>query len=119
MVADPVAATLLPGEGLFGRSVVDQFDPGDHAALADVAHVRHLGDPGEVLVEPGDLGDEPGQRLLLLEHVERGQGDCRPERVAAVGVAVEERPPLGIGPQKGPPDLIGRQRRRQGQIPAR
>ena len=42
-----------------------------------------------VPVEALDLLRQPGQRLLLVEHVEGGQGHGRPERIAAGSAIVD------------------------------
>ena len=80
--------------------------------------MRQSGDPPEVLVEPGHLRRQRFQRPLLLEHVERGQGGGRAQRIAAVGVPVIERLALGVFSQKRLPYLVGRQRGGHRQIAA-
>ena len=108
----------VPRIRLLRRRVAHQFDAGDQAALADVADVRQAGDPREMLGEAGDFRLQVEQRLLFLEDVERGQGGRRPQRIAAVSVAVEERLALGISAQKRPPNLVGRQRGGHRQVAA-
>ena len=51
------------------------------------------------------FGCEPLQRALLLEHVERGQRRRARQRVARVGVAVEEGPELLVLAEEALVDL--------------
>ncbi len=117
-VAHAHAATLLPRIGLLRLPVADQLDAGNQPALADVADLSQPGDSPQVSGQALDLRRQAGQGLFLLEDLERGQRDGRPQRIAAVGVTVEEGPALGIFSQEGPPDFLARQGDGQGQVAA-
>ena len=89
------------------RPVGDQLDPRDQAALADVADVRATArTPASRAASSSTFGRQVRQRPLVVEDPQVRQGDGRAERVAAVGVAVIERLPLG-----------GRARRRRSRPP--
>ena len=77
-IADAHAAALFPRIRLLRRAVADQLDAGHQPALADVADLRQRGDPPQMPGQPVDLRRQPGERLLLLEDVERGQAPPPP-----------------------------------------
>ncbi len=71
----------------------------------------------ELLREQLDLRLQALQRPLPLEGLEAGQSRRAGERVAGVGVAVEEGPLLRGGPEEAVVDPLGGQRRRQRHVP--
>ena len=77
--------------------------------------------PGQTRQMPGqplDLRWQVGQRLFLVEDVQRRQADGGGQRVAGVGVAVIEGPAGGVGAEESPPNLVARQGRRHRQVAA-
>ena len=71
-----------------------QLDSDHEAHPPHLAHGRVRGQGREQRREQVDLGRERLERALLGEHVEAGQGSRAGQRVAGVGVAVEERAEL-------------------------
>ena len=69
--------------------------------------------PGESLAHARDLRLEPFQRALLREEAEARQADGARERVAGVGVAVEEGAVLLVACEERREDVLGGECRRQ------
>jgi len=93
------------------RVVLAEVDP-DHEAAA--AHLRDLGhrcDLREQLVQEPDLRLQADDRPLAPERVEVRQSGRAGERVAGVGVAVEEGAVLLVPAEETLVDPLRRQRR--------
>src|SRR5204862_4367263 len=106
-----VAHAELEGEAI-------ELDPGHEATTADLRHRRMSGERLEQLGEQLDLRREALERALLLEDVERGKRRRAGQRVARVGVAVEEGLELLELAEKALVDLLRRQGGGQRQVAA-
>src|SRR6266550_1723405 len=97
--------------------VLRELDPAHEPGAADLSHVvKGCDEVVEELAEQLDLRLEALQGPLLLEHVERGEGGGAGERVAGVGVAVEEAAELVVVAEKALVDTIGGERRCQREV---
>ncbi len=92
--------------------------PDHQAALAHLLHLTHPLHLAEPLREQPDLGLQPDERALPLEDLERGDRGGAGQRVARVGVPVEEGLVFGVGTQEGLVDPLGGERRGQRHVPA-
>ena len=92
--ADAPGAAFRRRVGQAGGFVGREFQRTDQAALPRRGDVRMLGQAAQVLAESGDFRRQLGERLLLVEHIERRQRRRAGERVAAERVAVVQRAAL-------------------------
>ena len=74
--------------------------------------------PAQAFRQHGDLGLQTFDHPVVLEDVQTRQRRGAAERIAGVGVPVEERLELVVRGQKGRKYLVGRERGGQRQIPA-
>ena len=96
-----------------------QLDADHEAPLSHLADpLQRLDVPLQPAAQQLDLDLEAVDRPLLLEHVERGQRGGAGQGVGGVGVAVEERPELGVLAQESLVDALGGERRGQRQVAA-
>ena len=88
-----------------------ELDADHEAAPADLADGgQRLDVLGEQLAEEVDLGCQALERVLLLEDVERRQRRRAGQRVARVGVAVEEGAELLVAAEEALVDALGGER---------
>ena len=84
-------------------------------------HVAHMGQLPQWLLESRhrlDLGLQSSERLVFLEHLDVGQRNCTPERIADVAVAMEEGLETFMLPKKSLVDFFGSERGSQGHVAA-
>ncbi len=96
--ADPGTHLILPWEGL-AVAFLD-FDPGDVAALANLADVGEGSQAVQQFAQERDSSFQGFQGAFLLENVQTREGRDAAEGVSAVAVAVEEGFQL-IGTRRG------------------
>ena len=77
---------------------------------------QRLDELGKELTQQRDLRRQPLERALLLERLERRQGGGAGERIAGVGMTVEEGPEVVVVAEEALEDALGGERRRQRQI---
>src|SRR5262245_59197047 len=85
------AASLPPWIRLLRLPIANQFDAGNQTALANVAHMRMLGNPSQMLREPSTFGLQMFQRTFFLKHIERRQRDRRAQWIASISMAMKKR----------------------------
>ena len=109
---DPVAEPAAPGRARRGRSRPSCPGPGPRPPRACSATSASSSPSRRI------FGCRRGEGLLALEGVEVGERRGAGERVAGVGVAVEEGALLLGGAEEALVDPLGGQRRRQRQVAA-
>src|SRR5207247_7979590 len=96
-----------------------QLDPDHEAALPHLADGRQSRDRLEQRREELYLGLKALERLLLLEQAQVGERRRARERVARVGVPVEEGAEVLEAAEEALVDALGRERCRERQVAAR
>ena len=81
--------------------------------------MRPFREPRDARLQPRDLLWKPLEHPLVAEDVERREAHRRRERIAAVGVAVEERALFGVRAEERVPDASGRERGRHREVARR